>query len=98
MQPFPRKMLLYSIFFNEWKSVKLSLLLLTPPPIHIRAIPFEYTWGGGGGGGVERSPIEKSWGEGVKIKKIIGRGVCQILKKHGGGGGLPSKNIKSGVG
>ena len=25
--------------------------------------------GGGGGGGVERSPIKKSWGEGVKIKK-----------------------------
>ena len=24
---------------------------------------------GGGGGGVERSPIKKSWGEGVKIKK-----------------------------
>ena len=35
VQPFPRKMLLYSIFFNEWKSVKLSLLVLTPPPIHI---------------------------------------------------------------
>ena len=25
--------------------------------------------GGGGGGEVERSPIKKSWGEGVKIKK-----------------------------
>ena len=35
VQPFPRKMLLYSIFFNEWKSVKLSLHVLTPPPIHI---------------------------------------------------------------
>ena len=53
-----------------------------------RAIPFEYTWGGGG---VERSPIKKSWGEGVKIKKIIGRGVCQILKNKGRGGGLPGK-------
>ena len=41
--------------------------------------------GGGGGGGLERSPIKKSWGEGVKIKKIIGRGVCQILKNMGGG-------------
>ena len=48
---------------------------------------------------MERSPIKKSWGEGVKIKKIIGRGVCQILKNMGGGGGgLPSKNITSGVG
>ena len=46
----------------------------------LRAIPFEYTWRGEGGGGVERSPIKKYWGEGVKIKKIIGRGVCQILK------------------
>ena len=35
VQPFPRKMLLYSIFSNEWKSVKLSLLVLTPLPIHI---------------------------------------------------------------
>ena len=35
VQPFPIKLLLYSIFFNEWKSVKLSLLVLTPPPIHI---------------------------------------------------------------
>ena len=35
MQLFPRKLLLYSIFFNEWKSVKLSLLVLTPPLIHI---------------------------------------------------------------
>ena len=42
---------------------------------------------GGGGGGVERSPIKKSWGEGVKIKKIIGRGVCRILKNMGWGGG-----------
>ena len=39
---------------------------------------------GGGGGGVERSPIKKSWGEGVKMKKlgvymkkkIIGGKVC----------------------
>ena len=31
----------------------------------LRAIPFEYTWGGG----VERSPIKKSWGEGVNMKK-----------------------------
>ena len=43
----------------------------------LRAIPYEYTWG------VERSPIKKSWGEGVKIKKIIGRGVCQILENMG---------------
>ena len=49
----------------------------------LRVIPFEYTWGGGG---VERSPIKTTWGEGVKIKKIIGRGVCQILKNMGGGG------------
>ena len=41
--------------------------------------------GGGGGGGVERSPIKKS--RGVKIKKIIGRGVFQILKNMGRGGG-----------
>ena len=48
---------------------------------------------GGGGGGVERSPIKKSWGEGVKIKKkIIGRGVCQILKNMGRG--LPGKKKK----
>ena len=47
-----------------------------------RAIPFECTWGGGGG--VERSPIKKSWGEGVKMKKL---GVY-MKKNHGGGGGL----------
>ena len=35
VQPFPIKLLLYSIFFNEWKSVKMSLCVLTPPPIHI---------------------------------------------------------------
>ena len=51
----------------------------------LRAIPFEYTWG------VERSPIQKSWGEGIKIKKIIGRGVCQILKNMGRGGYLAKK-------
>ena len=33
----------------------------------MRAIPFECTWGGGG---VERSPIKKTWGEGVKMKKL----------------------------
>ena len=38
-------------------------------------------------GGVERSSMKKSWGEGVKIKKIIGRGVCKILKNMGRGGG-----------
>ena len=50
----------------------------------------------GGGGGVERSPIKKSWGEGVKIKKIIGRGVCQILKNMGwgGGGGVSGENAR----
>ena len=61
----------------------------------LRAIPFEYTWGGGGGG--ERSPIKKSWGEGVKMKKNQwARGLSNI-EKHGagggggGGGGLPDK-------
>ena len=39
MQPFPRKLLLYSIFFNEWKSVKLSLVVLTPLPLHITTRP-----------------------------------------------------------
>ena len=53
--------------------------------------------GGGGGGGVERSPIKKSWGEGVKIKEIIGRGVCQILNNMGRGE-LHGKKITSGVG
>ena len=38
--------------------------------------------GGGGGGGVERSPIKKSWGEGVKMKKL---GVY-MKRNHGGGG------------
>ena len=50
---------------------------------------------------MERSPIKKSWGEGVKIKKIIGRGVCQILKnmgRRGGGGATWLKKITSGVG
>ena len=42
-----------------------------------------YMGGGGGGGGVERSPIKKSWGEGVKMKKL---GV--YMKKNHGGGGL----------
>ena len=49
----------------------------------VRAIPFESTWGGGGGG-VERSPIKKSWGEGVKMKKIGGLHEKKII----GGGGL----------
>ena len=35
----------------------------------------------GGGGGVERSPIKKSWGEGVKMKKL---GVY-MKKIHWGG-------------
>ena len=50
---------------------------------------------GGGGGGLERTPIKRSWGEGVKIKKIIGRGVCQILKNmgRGGGGGANTKSL-----
>ena len=53
----------------------------------LRAIPFEYTWGGGGGGG--NAHLLKSWGGGggQDKKKIIGRGVCQILNKHGAGGG-----------
>ena len=38
-----------------------------------------------GGGGVERSPIKKSWGEGVKIKKNHwARGLSNI-EKHGAG-------------
>ena len=48
--------------------------------IIIRAIPFEYTWGGGGGGGT--LTYQKSWGEGVKMKKL---GV--YMKKIIGGGG-----------
>ena len=67
----------------------------------LRAIPFEYTWGGGG---LERSPIKKSWGEGVKIKKNHWARGLSIIKKHGAGGGggggdgLPGKKITSGVG
>ena len=38
---------------------------------------------GGGGGVVERTPIKKSWGEGVKMKKL---GVY-MKKNHWGGGG-----------
>ena len=38
---------------------------------------------GWGGGGVERSPIKKSWREGVKIKKL---GV--YIMGGGGGGGV----------
>ena len=37
----------------------------------------------GGGGGVERSPIKKSWGEGVKMKKM---GVYMKKKSLGRGG------------
>ena len=37
--------------------------------------------GGGGGGGVERSPIKKSWGEGVKVKKLR----VYMKKNHWGG-------------
>ena len=41
--------------------------------------------GGGGGGGVERSPIKKSWGEGVKIKKNQwARGLSNIKKTWAG--------------
>ena len=57
----------------------------------MRAIPFEYTWG------VERSSIKKSWGEEVKIKKIIGQGVCQILKNMGRGATWQKNNIGCGV-
>ena len=36
---------------------------------------------------MERSPIKKSWGEGVKMKKNHwGRGLSNI-EKHGAGGG-----------
>ena len=52
----------------------------------LRAIPFEYTWGGWG---VERSPIKKSWGEGVKIKNKKNhwaRGLSNIEKHVAGGG------------
>ena len=62
----------------------------------LRAIPFEYTWGGG----VERSPIKKSWGEGVKMKKNHwARGLSKIKKHGGGGGGAPwqKNNIGCGV-
>ena len=48
--------------------------------MYLRAIPFEYTWGGGGG--VERSPIKKSSGEGLKMKKL---GVYMNKKSLGGG-------------
>ena len=43
----------------------------------LRAISFEYTWGG-----EERSPIKKSWGEGVKMKKL---GVYMKKSLRGGG-------------
>ena len=37
---------------------------------------------------MERSPIKKSWGEGVKIKKNLwARGLSNIEKHVGGGGG-----------
>ena len=50
-----------------------------------------------------RSPIKKSWGEGAKIEKnhSVGRGVCQILKnmgEGGGGGGLPGQKNNIGCG
>ena len=48
----------------------------------MRAIPFECTWGGGGGWNAHL-PIKKSWGEGVKMKKL---GVYMKKKYHGGGG------------
>ena len=39
-------------------------------------------------GGVERSPIKKSWGEGVKMKKkSLGEGSVKYWKTWGGGGG-----------
>ena len=48
---------------------------------------------GGGGGGVERSPIKKSWGEGVKIKKNHwARGLSNIEKYGAGGGGATWQN------
>ena len=54
--------------------------------IFFRAIPFECTLGGGGG--LERSPITKSWGEGVKMKEL---GV--YMNNHGGGGGGGSEIV-----
>ena len=46
---------------------------------------------------MERSPIKKLWGEGVKIKKKHwARGLSNI-EKHGAGG-LPGKKITSSVG
>ena len=55
------------------------VLMLKSNPFSLRAIPFECTWGRGGG--VERSPIKKSWGEGVEMKKL---GVY-MKKNHWGG-------------
>ena len=73
------------------KSTCVHTINIHPPSFSghslLRAIPFEYTWGGGGGGGVDCSPIKKSWGEGVKIEKNHwARGLSNI-EKHGGGGG-----------
>ena len=60
--------ILYNSNNNEWLERE-----------WLRAIPFKCTWGGG----LERSPIKKSWGEGVKMKKL---GVY-MKKNHWGGGG-----------
>ena len=58
---------------------------------------------GGGGGRGWNAHLLKNHGEGGQDrKKIIGRGICQILKTWGGGGGggggLPDKKTTSGVG
>ena len=47
----------------------------------LRAIPFEYTWGGGGGWNAHL--LKKSWGEGGQDKKIR-----VYMKKKSLGGGL----------
>ena len=52
----------------------------------------------GGGGGWNAHLLKNHGGKGQDKKKIIGRGVCQILKKHGEGGGYLTKKITSGVG
>ena len=61
----------------------------------VRAIPFEYTWGEGGGTLTYQNIMGRG---GQDKKKIIGRGVCQILKNMGRGGGLPGKKNNIGCG
>ena len=65
--------------------------------IIVRAIPFEYTWGGGGGGNAH---LFKNHGErGSRLKKNNwARGLSNIEKHGAGGGGYQAKKITSGVG